>query len=1137
MSRSGSSDDPRAHAATVSAGSSSGAESTIAAPAGAAAHLRDDLAATEAPSQPLGEPPRELGDAPPPSARYLDRHEIARGGLGRISRTRDQHLGRAVVVKEMLRRGRDEARFVREAIVTASLQHPGIVPVYDAGRWAGGEPFFAMRPIEGRQLGEALAAATTLDARLALLPNLLRATEAVAYAHAHGVIHRDLKPSNILVGAYGDTVVIDWGLAKRIGTVGTDSTVDSDAAELPPISDGAHTVAGAVMGTPAYMPPEQAESSDAVDARADVYALGAILYQLLVGAPPFTGTSSEQILDRVRSEPPKPVTDVVPAAPRDLVAIVDKAMARDAADRYPTARELVAELERFTTGRLVAAHAYTRRELIARFVRKNRAAVSVAAIAFATIAVAGAIAINQILDARTQAQREKTQAIAARDQAEQNRRAAVSQAAALLVKEAHGLADRDPYAALATLARLPAEIDDWTPAMLVAATAVGTGLPRSLEVGQVDRFDVSADGKVLAAVLTSGQVMVWSDGQTAMRPLDGTSGSPNLLTLSRDGRWLAAADTSGRILHWDTTRGTMRTLRQAGPQISGMWPRADGSVVIYDQGPVVFPAAGGAEQRPLGVRTQHDETYPLWDDRHVVESDSSAPGAAKTGMVYVVDLETTRVILSAKAAAPGPQPYSASSDERVELVAGQLRVAGKSRAFDGSLVSPDGAFVIIQRGGIVAYHLERDSYQAVSSSPEARLVGFLGDSHILAVRERTTVHLVDLDHHTDHVIEIGSDDVAAGEHWLATRVGTRGLRIIDRERASSRFVVYWDEHSLLATSPSGRWYAFRTRSPVERIDLYGPAGHALELDPAEVKAMAISGDENWLAIVGPDGSTRLRELATGKERTMNMPAHAIGVWAGPRGAWVIGMVGSRSVVWDASDGSTHELATDWLLDVTVAGPNVVTTTSHGDVTVWDARWQPVRRLRTAVTDTPAPRPEIVRFGNNVLHAAAAAVASPDGRHVAVADPSLRIVDIASGAVVWQVDDAHLDCDPEMIASGRLIAYCGDGLTVFDVADGRAVATLRSDERPMLGVLSPDGRHAFTIHRTQARVWELAGGASRSVPWDTESALWFTAIFEGLSARVVGARGVQVVPHDVPADPAAFRAWLAGFADAAGAPPR
>src|SRR5690242_6248607 len=207
-------------------------------------------------------------------------------------------------------------------MLTARLQHPGIVPIYDAGRWPNGEGYYAMRLIEGQPLSDLIAACGSLDERLALLPKVVAVAEAVAYAHTQRVIHRDLKPRNIVVGAFGEVMVVDWGLAKDL------TQSEATPPEGVPVVDVAReTHVGEVMGTPAYMPPEQA-SGGRVDERADVYALGAVLYSVLTGAAPFAGTSSAEVLRQVQQKTPEPVEQRQPGVPRDLAAIVDKAMRR-----------------------------------------------------------------------------------------------------------------------------------------------------------------------------------------------------------------------------------------------------------------------------------------------------------------------------------------------------------------------------------------------------------------------------------------------------------------------------------------------------------------------------------------------------------------------------------------------------------------------------------------------------------------------------------------------------------------------------------------------------------------------------------------------------------------------------------------
>jgi tetratricopeptide (TPR) repeat protein len=289
--------------------------------------------------------------------------------------------------------GPEASRFVREALVTARLQHPAIVPIYEAGRWPEGAPFYAMKLVSGRSLDALIRAAGSLPERLALLPHLLAVAEAVAYAHSQRVIHRDLKPANVLVGAFGETVLVDWGLAKDLSR--PSSGAEPSDPELPRAAASSRdaTVVGSVLGTPAYMPPEQARGQP-VDERADVYALGAMLYYLLVGVPPHSGTTVQEVLAAAASQAPAPVEAREPLAPGDLVAIVTKAMDPLPARRYATAAELASDLRRFQTGQLVSAHRYSTGELLRRWLRQHRAAVTVAAAS--AIALAAAVAVGFI---------------------------------------------------------------------------------------------------------------------------------------------------------------------------------------------------------------------------------------------------------------------------------------------------------------------------------------------------------------------------------------------------------------------------------------------------------------------------------------------------------------------------------------------------------------------------------------------------------------------------------------------------------------------------------------------------------------------------------------------------------------------
>ncbi|MBA3502919.1 MAG: serine/threonine protein kinase, partial [Deltaproteobacteria bacterium] len=318
---------------------------------------------------------------------------IASGGMGKIIRAFDRRLGRTVALKEVLSSNL-RARFEREAMITARLQHPAIVPIYEAGTWPDGTAFYTMRLVPGETLAEALERRPTLAARLELLPHVIAVTEALAYAHSRGVIHRDLKPQNVLIGEFGETVVIDWGLAKERDSV---EVVAGFAEASSPLL----TKAGSVVGTPCFMAPEQARGEE-IDERADVFALGALLYNVIVGAPPYWDRSqdSQQLIDDVLARPPTPLAQLAPGAPADLRAIVEHAMARAPAERFSNAGAIADELHRFANGQLLLSREYGMRDLLGRWVRKYKTFGALGAVAFVALAIVGVVAVRNMLRAR-----------------------------------------------------------------------------------------------------------------------------------------------------------------------------------------------------------------------------------------------------------------------------------------------------------------------------------------------------------------------------------------------------------------------------------------------------------------------------------------------------------------------------------------------------------------------------------------------------------------------------------------------------------------------------------------------------------------------------------------------------------------
>jgi WD40 repeat protein len=1000
-------------------------------------------------------------------ALYVRGAEIARGGMGRIVEAHDRRLARVVAVKELLHAGGGAAsRFEREALITAQLQHPAIVAIYEAGRWPSGEPFFAMKRVDGESLDRVVAKAKTLRDRLALIPSVLAVFDALAYAHSKHVIHRDLKPANVLVGAYGETVVIDWGLAKDVSAASNGD--DGDRAGPYRRGDGdGETMAGAVMGTPSYMPPEQARG-ERVDKRADVYSLGALLYHVLAGTAPYTGTSVDVILAKVLADAPRPLREI-PGMPSDLAAIVDKAMARAASERYPTAAELADDLRRFQTGQLVAAHAYSLPQLVARWVRRHRAVLAVASAAALALALGLVFYVRGVQDARDRADEQRQQADDQRARADAERLVAQSNLARALVEQGRGelLAGRwAPASVYLEQAYALGESGVAVRALLGDAMrsveANGATLVLGGFVGAV-AFDPSAS-RVLTTNIDlktkTHATKIWSRAGDAIATLAGHD--VGLARFTPDGTRVIGAD--GKLLQvWDANTGQV--------MVSMEHPRGVWSVALTVDGTSIVTTCGDTRARVWGLDGKPIATL---EHRQAVTSAAFdgrgarvVTGGAST--VTVWDLGGKAIVSTFEQ--PELNVLILSPDgTRVVTGSGQndtTGVASSAHVWDAA------------RGTVLAtLDVTADSVTRAAFSPDGALVaiGGWGD----------TVKIFDANGalHTKLAGATGGGNTGV----MSLAFSPDGKRLLTA--AQERVARVWDVDSgELVAVLGGHEDNITTASfsaDGARIVTGGRDGVAHVWDATPTRYVATVGARTanmWAAAPSPDGS---RVAIASSQHAGIWTAEGKHVVDTENGGFYVtfdasgARVLSGNVIWDAATGRT--LAT--LISGGRAGAfspdgrHVVTGGDDGLVHVSDA--QTGELVRT------------VKHAKGVFGVAF----SPDGKRVATAcaDGTARIFDAQTGELVraFPPSSRYLYSVAYSPDGTRLVTAGTDQVgRIWDVATAKLLFTLPGARR---AAFSADGTRVVALDDRSAKIWDAAS-ATLLASIDDNTGLLGTAAFD------------------------------------------